>query len=144
MFEIKHKLCSLYRPESNRALERAHSTLKNDLKCYVSKDGNDWDQFLNFAKFTYNTRYYDKTHHRQYDFKDGNLILLRNMHAKNRNKQLKPEYLGPHKIIKVHDNKSASIKLTTNKIRTYNFDLLKPYVSVPYQEIEEKEIQEDE
>lgn len=75
-------------------------------------------------------KYYDKTHSRTYDFKVGDLVLLRNEHAKRTSKQLKPEFLGPYELIQIHDNhKSASIKLSTNKIRTYNLDLLKPYVS---------------
>lgn len=194
LLTVKHNLCSPYHPESNGALERSHLTLKDYLRCYVNKDGNNWDEFLNFAIFTYNTsihkstqktpyelvfgqlpripsniskpnqritysdlardltnkfqtiresaretqingkekskRNYDKTHNREYNFKAGDQVLLSNAHAASTSKQLKPSFLGPYEIVQVHtDQKSASIRLTSNKIRTYNFKLLKPYVS---------------
>lgn len=168
---------------------------------YVSKDGNDWNEYLNFATFCYNTHihkstqttpyelvfgqpskipnfinkpqlkptysdlaneiasklqkvretareqqlkaktkskeHYDKTHHTEYKFKDNDLVLLYNKAAKNTSKQLKPEFLGPYKIIQIHNNHTASIQLTPNKIRTYHFNLLKPYVSDTQSEIGE-------
>lgn len=74
-------------------------------------------------------KHYDKTHYRQYNFKEGDLVLLHNEQAKTTSKQLKPEYLGPYQIIQLHDNKSASLQITKNKTKTYHLDLLKPYVS---------------
>lgn len=192
LLSIKHKVCSPYRPESNGALERAHLALKDYFKCYVNRDGDNWDSLINYATFAYNSsihkatgktpyelvfgqepripsnlgkgpkknysdlardlnskfkviretardsqirnkhiskKQYDKTHYRQYNFKEGQLVLLHNEQAKRTSKQLKPEYLGPYKIIQLHDNKSASLQITRNKIKTYHLDLLKPYVS---------------
>lgn len=55
------KLCSPYRPESNKALGRSYLTIKNYLKCCVNKDGNDWDNFFNFAIYSYNTNIHKAT-----------------------------------------------------------------------------------
>lgn len=189
----KHKLASPYHPQTNGALERTHLTLKDYFKCYVSKDGDDWDEYLNFAIYSYNSHLhkatsktpfelvfgqlpripnffknprnkpnysdlaqeiasklqnirevakenqikskekskqtYDKSHHRQYQFNENDLVLLQNLQAKNTSKQLKPGFLGPYKIIQIHNNNTASIQITKNKIRTYHFNMLKPYVS---------------
>lgn len=72
---------------------------------------------------------YDKTHNRQYTFKENDLVLLYNSSAKNTNKKLSKDFKGPYKIIQVHDYNTASIQLTKNKTQTYHFNLLKPYVS---------------
>jgi len=51
-----HKLnTSAYRPESNGALERAHKTMIEYLRCFCNPRGSNWDQFLPFACFVYNT-----------------------------------------------------------------------------------------
>lgn len=196
LLNIKHKQSSPYHPESNGALERSHLTLKVYLKCYVNKDGNNWDEFKNFAVYAYNTSilkataktpyklvfgqeprvstnvmkppnkttysdlvrnlntklrhlrktardlqistkqkskaHYDRTHSRKYPLKEGGLVLLHNGQAKQTSKQLKFEYRGPYEIVQVRDtNKSASIKQSNNKIQTYHFSILKPYVADP-------------
>lgn len=51
---------------------------------------------------------------------------------KNTNKKLSKDYTGPYKIIQIHNNNTASIRISQNKIKTYHFNLLKPYnVSEP-------------
>lgn len=74
-------------------------------------------------------RIYDKTHNQQYDFKANDLVLLYNLLAKNTNKKLSKDFKGPFKIVQIHDNNTASMQLTKNKIKTYHFNLLKPYIS---------------
>lgn len=44
-------------------------------------------------------------------------------------KKLTKEFKGPYKIIQIHNNNTASIQLSKNKLKTYHFNLLKPYVS---------------
>jgi len=44
-----------YHPESNGALERSHRTLAEYLRHYVGEDQTDWDEWIPFAMFTYNT-----------------------------------------------------------------------------------------
>lgn len=44
-----------YHPESNGALERSHRTLAEYLKGYVDEDQANWDEWLPYAMFTYNT-----------------------------------------------------------------------------------------
>ncbi|KAM0735103.1 Retrovirus-related Pol polyprotein from transposon 17.6 [Formica fusca] len=44
-----------YHPESNGALERSHRTLAEYLRHYINEDQTDWDEWIPFAMFTYNT-----------------------------------------------------------------------------------------
>jgi hypothetical protein len=46
---------SVYHPESNGSLERSHKVLVEYLRCFSNKLQNDWDQWIPFACFTYNT-----------------------------------------------------------------------------------------
>ncbi|KMQ82224.1 enzymatic polyprotein endonuclease reverse, partial [Lasius niger] len=41
--------------ESNGALERSHRTLAEYLRHYINADQTDWDEWIPFAMFTYNT-----------------------------------------------------------------------------------------
>lgn len=191
LMSIKHKITSPYHPQSNGSLERTHLTLKDYFKCYVNKDTNNWDEFLNFAVYSYNTgihkstqktpyelvfgeiaripnylnkpkdkpnysnlandiakklrivrenakenlikaktkskQQYDRTHNRTYEFKENNLVLLLDKQSKSKNKKLAKNYLGPFRIIQIHNNNTATIEIK-NQLRTYHLDLLKPYV----------------
>ena len=44
-----------YHPESNGALERSHRTLAEYLRHYINEEQTDWDEWLPYAMFTYNT-----------------------------------------------------------------------------------------
>jgi hypothetical protein len=46
---------SAYRPESNGSLDRAHKTSIEYLRCFCNPKNSDWDKFLPFACFVYNT-----------------------------------------------------------------------------------------
>ena len=51
-----HKInTSAYRPESNGALERTHKTMIEYLRCFCNPRGTDWNKWLPFACFVYNT-----------------------------------------------------------------------------------------
>jgi hypothetical protein len=55
LFKIEKVHTTAYHPESNGALERPHKTLTNYLRCFCDKKLNNWDEWLPFACFTYNT-----------------------------------------------------------------------------------------
>ncbi|XP_020297641.1 uncharacterized protein LOC109862121 [Pseudomyrmex gracilis] len=44
-----------YHPESNGALKRLHRTLAEYIRHYVNKDQTDWDDWVPYAMFAYNT-----------------------------------------------------------------------------------------
>lgn len=192
LMSIKHKQSSPYHPQTQGSLERTHLTLKDYFKCYINKDLNNWDEFLNFATFSYNTsihkstqktpyelvfgqraripsqinnpkplanyseladdivnklkilretarenimksktrskEYFDKTHNRTYRFNEGDLVLLYDCQSKAKNKKLAPNYKGPYKIEQIHNNHTATLRISPSKLKTYHFNKLKPYV----------------
>lgn len=52
---IKKLNTTPYRPESNGMLERAHRPLSDYLRCFVSEDYMNWDQWLPISMFAYNS-----------------------------------------------------------------------------------------
>lgn len=63
-------------------------------------------------------------------FQTGQLVLLQNTLRKVQyNRKLEKSWLGPFKIIQDHpDSKTATLQVGT-KLKTYHYNLLKPYVS---------------
>ena len=55
LFKIEKINTTAYHPESNGALERTHKTLVTYLRCFCNPKTSDWDKWLPFASFTYNT-----------------------------------------------------------------------------------------
>ncbi|KMQ93548.1 enzymatic polyprotein endonuclease reverse [Lasius niger] len=55
ILKIEKIQITAYHPESNGALERSHRTLAEYLKHYINADQTDWDEWIPFAMFTYNT-----------------------------------------------------------------------------------------
>lgn len=55
LLKINKIRTSAYHPQSNGALERSHRTLAEYLRHYVNEDQTDWDEWLPYAMFAYNT-----------------------------------------------------------------------------------------
>lgn len=55
LLKINKIQTTAYHPESNGALERSHRTLTEYLRHYINKDQTNWDEWIPFAMFTYNT-----------------------------------------------------------------------------------------
>lgn len=61
LLKIKQINCSAYHPQSNGALERSHATLADYLKHYINNNQTDWDDWLKFGMFSYNTTIHTST-----------------------------------------------------------------------------------
>lgn len=61
LFKIKQINCTAYHPQTNGALERSHHTLAEYLKHYVNDKQTDWDKWIDFAMFAYNTSIHTST-----------------------------------------------------------------------------------
>lgn len=61
LLHIKAIQTTPYHPESNGALERSHRALKEYLRSYVNKNLNDWNNYIQFAVFSYNTTPHSST-----------------------------------------------------------------------------------
>jgi hypothetical protein len=76
MYDIFKRLCRLlkihelnttaYHPESNGALERTHKTMAEYLRYFCDSRNNDWDKWLRFACFVYNTTPHTMTKYTPY------------------------------------------------------------------------------
>lgn len=67
LFQTKHCLSSPYHPQTNGALERSHLTLKDYLKHYINDNQTNWDEFIPFAMFAYNSHVHNSTKYTPYE-----------------------------------------------------------------------------
>jgi hypothetical protein len=71
------KICTTaYHPQSNGALERTHKTLTNYLRCFCEGRTSDWEEWLPFACFTYNTTPHSVTRYTPYEILFGRLASI--------------------------------------------------------------------
>lgn len=60
-FETRHISTTAYHPQTNGLTERFNRTLANMLSMYVSQNHRDWDVWLKYVVFAYNTTVQDST-----------------------------------------------------------------------------------
>jgi hypothetical protein len=78
LFKIEKIFTTAYHPESNGALERKHKTLVNYLRCFCNTktNANDWDEWIPFACFTYNTTSHSVTKYTPYKLLFGRIANI--------------------------------------------------------------------
>lgn len=86
LLNIKKIQTSPYHPESNGALERSHRVLKEYLRNYVNKNLDDWDSYIPFAIFSYNTSVHSGTNYTPHELLYGTpAVLPSNIFAPSQN-----------------------------------------------------------
>jgi len=55
LLRVKRIKTSSYRPQTNGALERTHRVLVEYLRCYILENQTDWDKWIPYATFVFNT-----------------------------------------------------------------------------------------
>ena len=58
---VKKSRTTAYHPQGDGLVERQNRTLQEIISNFVSKQGNDWDQWLDQAVFSYNTSVHEST-----------------------------------------------------------------------------------
>jgi transposase InsO family protein len=76
LFKFHHTFISFYHPQSNGALERTHSTVKEYFRHYVNSDQTNWDTFLPTNVLAYNTAVHTSTRFTPFELIFGNKCLL--------------------------------------------------------------------
>lgn len=71
LYKIRHVFASPYHPQSNAALERTHSTLKDYLKHFIRQNTHTWDIYICHAVFYFNTTIHSSTKHTPYELLFG-------------------------------------------------------------------------
>jgi transposase InsO family protein len=61
LLRIKRIKTNPYHPQINRALERRHRVLVEYLQCYILEDQTDWDKWIPYATFVFNTTPHSST-----------------------------------------------------------------------------------
>ena len=73
LLKIKKIKCTAYYPQSNGALETTHRVLVEYLRCFILEDQTNWDKWLPYATFVFNT-----TPHTATGFTPMNYYLVEN------------------------------------------------------------------
>jgi len=55
LLKIKKLKTTACHPQTNGALERTHRILVECLRCYILEDQSDWDKWLSYSTFVFNT-----------------------------------------------------------------------------------------
>ncbi|CAF4870377.1 unnamed protein product [Pieris macdunnoughi] len=76
--KIKNLWASPYHPQTQGALERSHSTLKEYLKSYINKEQSNWPRYVYTAMLAYNTSVHSTTHFTPYELIFGNKPFIPN------------------------------------------------------------------
>ena len=79
LLQIKKLKTSVYHPETNGSLERSHKVLVEYLRCFSNKLQDDWDQWIPFACFTYNTSPHTVTKFTPYELLFGRIAKIPGM-----------------------------------------------------------------
>ena len=58
---VKRIKTSAYHPQTNGALERTRRVLLEYLRCYILENQTDWDKWVPYATFVFNTTPYSNT-----------------------------------------------------------------------------------
>jgi transposase InsO family protein len=71
LLQIEKMNTTPYHPQANGSLERSHRTLAEYLRHYVEKKQTDWDDYVVYAMFVYNTTVHSTTNHQPYELVYG-------------------------------------------------------------------------
>lgn len=74
--KIKNLWSSPYHPQTQGALERSHSTLKEYLRSYTNEEQSNWPRYVYTAMLTYNTSVHSTTHFTPYELMFGNKPVI--------------------------------------------------------------------
>lgn len=134
LFKIKQINCTAYHPQSNGALERSHHTLADYLKHYIRENQTDWDEWLDFAMFSYNTTVHTSTKYTPFELIFGTKANLPTSITKSPEfKYTYDDYMDnltlklqkSHEIARKHilDSKEQSKKYYDKNCQNQNFKI---------------------
>ena len=122
VFDIKHKMTTLYHPQANGLDERYNQTLVNSLAKYVQGKHNQWDEMLSEVVYAYNTAIQESTKYSPFEAMFGRKAKLPvDFNSK--------EHYSPEKLVREYEEASEDLLteiqtkrseleevITTNKI----------------------------
>ncbi|CAG4990244.1 unnamed protein product [Colias eurytheme] len=91
--KIKNLWSSPYHPQSQGALERSHSTLKEYLRSFVDPEQSNWPRYVYTAMLTYNTSVHSTTNYTPYELMFGHKPVIPNSIYEETSGATYPEYV---------------------------------------------------
>jgi transposase InsO family protein len=76
LLKIKKIQSTAFHPETNGGLERSHRVLAEYLRHYIREDQSNWDEWIPFAMFTYNTTEHTATGYTPFELVFGRKSTL--------------------------------------------------------------------
>jgi len=128
LLKITKVQTTAYHPESNGALERSHRTLAEYLRHYINEDQTDWDEWIPYAMFTYNTTPHTATTYTPFELLYGHQATLPTALSlppkltysyDDYVEELKQKLRATQQLAKTHLNK-AKIKAKSHADKTTN------------------------
>jgi len=116
---VKRINTTLYHPQANGALERSHRTLGEYLRHYVDADQQNWDTYIPYAMFIYNSSEHQSTGKQPYALLYGRILQV----PTSLTKPPEPQYNYDHyqETLKQRLREAHQIareRLMKNKIKT--------------------------
>ncbi|PNF37360.1 hypothetical protein B7P43_G17830 [Cryptotermes secundus] len=138
LFKIDKICTTAYHPESNGALERTHKTLTNYLRCFCDTKLNNWDEWLPFACFAYNTTPHSVTKFTPYEVLFGRIAnipgkLQRKTEPYNfedivmdiKQKMQSCQQMAREKLIKFKESQREKVSFSNHEFQVNDLVLLK-------------------
>lgn len=119
--KIKQLWSSAYHPQTQGALERSHSTLKEYLKSFVNEDQNNWPRYVYTAILTYNTNVHCTTNYTPYELVFGHKPFIPDSIYDTRSDATYPEYLKMlcHRLKLSRNIATDNIQRSKERSKTY-------------------------
>ncbi|XP_045456466.1 uncharacterized protein LOC123666419 [Melitaea cinxia] len=119
--KIKQIWSSPYHPQTQGALERSHSTLKEYLKSYVNENQTNWHKYVYTAMLTYNSSVHTTTKFTPYELLFGHKPFIPDSIFDSRPDVTYPEYTKMlHHRLKVSREKALqNINASKERSKTY-------------------------
>lgn len=83
LLKIEQIHTTAYHPQSNGALERSHRNLTEFLRHYINKEQSNWDVWVPYAVFVYNTTPHTATNHTPHELFFGRICNIPGILQKN-------------------------------------------------------------
>ena len=130
LFKIKKVQSSAYHAQTNGSLERSHQTLADYLKHFISESQTDWDGWINFAMFSYNSTPHTTTRYSPYELVFGRRAEIPSSISKDPEFHYTyDDYLANLKLKLQMSNKIARENILNSKEKskeTYDRKILQP------------------
>ncbi|KAL4135986.1 hypothetical protein QTP88_007560 [Uroleucon formosanum] len=131
LLEIEKLNTTPYHPQTNGSLERSYRTLAEYLRHYVDKDHKNWDNYIPYAMFVYNTTVHLTTKNQPYELvygfpavvpqvQVGNNVWIKNHQQKGK---LGTKWLGPFKVTCLHENENISIQRGRKEVKIHKNEI---------------------